>query len=60
MPILRAGEWGLFGLAWGEMAPALRELQVAKEEEACPRKAPYAKQPVDREGWADEHCANIV
>lgn len=47
MLVLRAGEWGLSCLAWREMVPALRKLQVAGT-----RRALHPKQPVGREMWA--------
>lgn len=56
MPTVRAGEWGLFCLVWGEKAPALRKLRVSQDGDPCA----LAKQPVDRDVWADEHCANTA
>lgn len=60
MPTVRAGEWGLFCLVWGEKAPALRKLRVPQDGDLCARRTLLAKQPVDRDVWADEHCANTA
>lgn len=35
VPTLRGGGWGLFSLIWREIVPALRKLQIPKEEEAA-------------------------